>query len=92
MNPLLPPTYYSFVRNETAAALSIQAVARSGHDQGTALVVNRGDRITTPNWVQVLSGSRGGEHVVFGKTIGYITGTPMQMTNLNPAELMAEGE
>lgn len=98
------PGMYAYVdlpvRSAThALALPIQAVVRSGQDQGTVLVVNRDNTIErqtvqlgleTPNWVQVLSGLKEGEQVVFGEQASYSPGEKVTVKVLNASELMAE--
>lgn len=99
------PGMYAYVdlpvhRAANALAVPIQAVVRTKHDQGTVLVVNGDDTIErrtvrlgieTPNWVEVLSGLREGEQVVFGGQAGYSPGEKVQVKVLNPAEFMEKG-
>ncbi len=100
------PGMYAYVdlpvRSVTdALAIPIQAVVRSGKDQGTVLVVNQQNRIErrtvrlgieTPNMAEVLSGLKQGERVVFGEQASYTPGEEVQVKTLNFADLMSKAE
>lgn len=79
-----------------ALAVPIQAVVRSGPDQGTVLVVNRDNKIEqrtirlgieTPNLAEVVSGLKDGERIVFGEQASYTPGEKVRIKEVSLAEL-----
>jgi RND family efflux transporter MFP subunit len=99
------PGMYAYVdlpirRAVNTIAIPIQAVVRSGGNSGTVLVVNRSHTIErrtvrlgieTPNLVEVLSGLKEGEQVIFGEQSGYRPGEKVQVRVLNPMEFTEKG-